>query len=608
MEESSKSLNVLLNWLNTFDLPYRVINTQDLTDGNILLSVLNFLAPDYFLKPTLDTVLTIHEKMERFDDIKIGLNKFCTHGLPNYLELTVGLESRALVGGGKEKDWVHLLELVLLTSIKSSRKNHCIQMMMHQLSRSEQEWLMKIISQSLIKFGLDKQTESFTECKKRKRATLSRVDDSILNISSRSTDRDTSRTKYSEKVDELQKLVDALNSELSAAASKYELLEKRSSQDKRKLRNMETELSTQKKNLTDELSKKEQAFKTINDQKRELEEQLDDKDLALKTLERKFAFVQEEARDWENHAHKLKKSNEELKVMKTKQLSKKMEEDLEAANKHRQKVENLEKQEIEYKKKLKSFQKQVEQLNGYKDLYEKQITRVEELEKELTEMPLLKQQLKDCRQNSDKMYTKKVSELQFKLTQSEAVQDSLKQKLEKAHKDMQELEDIVKKVQTVEATAMMDSREIEKHANKIRTLEAELARTVPESQHKETVFALEAAKKRVTELSKKLNEQGDLQMKRMQDRGRIEELEKKNAQMNELLASFQRTNQSTTARLNINESEKVAAIKELQQKHENEVKSLKQQFMEDKLMHSREQRLMISAVNSISKGLLEFAA
>jgi len=605
MDDTTKSLNVLLNWMNTFDTPWRVITTQDLTDGTILLSVLNFLASDYFLNPKLDTDLTTNEKVERFDDIKIGINKFCTHGIPIHLELTAGLESRTFVRGGTEKDWVTLLELVLLTSIKSTRKKLCIQRMMTQLSRSEQEWLMEIISQSLVKFGLDKQPENPpSDSRKRKRSRVNPGEDNSFNISSRSVGSDTSKKT---KIDELQKKLDSLKTEMSATESKYHLLERKSSQDKTKIQDLESELSTQKRNYASDISEKDKAFKKLADQKNELEEQLIEKNHAVKTLERKVKFVKEEARDWENRAQSLKKTNEDLvKRQELGAISKlsKMEKNLEVANTYREK---LEKQENEFKKELESYQKQVEQLNNYKEMYEKQLTRVAELEQELSDTSSLKQQL-ECKRNKDRTQDAKLADLEQKLIESEAVKHSLKQKLDEAHTDMQELEDIVKNVQKAEAAmqTMRDTTEVQKHVRKIAALENELARTVPQSQHSKTVFALEAENRRVKELSKKLNDQANLRMERMKDRGRIEELEKKNAQMNQLVASFQRQSQTTKAQLNIKESERVASIKELQHKQRNEISSLKQQLNEEKLMHNREQRLMISAVKSISNGLLGF--
>jgi len=613
MNDTTKSLNVLLNWMNTFDIPWRVITTQDLTDGTILLSVLNFLASDYFLNPKLGTDLTTNEKVERFDDIKIGINKFCTHGIPIHLELTAGLESRMFVRGGTEKDWVTLLELVLLTSIKSTRKKLCIQRMMTQLSRSEQEWLMEIISQSLVKFGLDKQPENPpSDSRNRKRSRVSAVEDDSFNISSRSVGRDTSKkTKYQETIDELKKQVDSLKAEMSANLSKYQLLERKSSQEKIKIQDMESELSTQKRKHASELSEKDEALKKLMDLKNGLEEQVIEKDHAVKTLERKVKFVQEESRDWENRANGLKKTNEDLvKRQELGAISKlsNMEKNLEAANTYRLKVEKLEKQESEFKKELESYQNQVEQLNNYKEKYEKQLTRVAELEQELSETSSLKQQLVECKRNKNIIHDTKVADLEQKLVESEAVKHSLKQKLDEAHTDMQELEDIVKSVQNAEAAmqTMRDNTEVQEHVRKIAALETELARTVPQTQHSKTVFALEAESRRVEELSKKLNDQANLRMERMKDRGRIEELEKKNAQMNQLVESFQRQSQTTKAQLNIKDSERAASIKELQQKQGNQISSLKQQLNEEKLMHNREQRLMISAVKSISNGLLGF--
>jgi len=632
MNEVEESLSVLLSWMNTFDLPQRVTSTYDLTDGTILLTVLNFLASEYFLDPKTDAYLTTQDKLERFDDIKIGINKFCTHGLSNRLNLTEGLISRELVGGGSSKDWVTLLELVLLTSIKSTRKNLCIQRMMHQLNQSEQERLMKLISDSLVKFGLTNPSESSVDVQKpNNRTHLSEageyrsISDSGYNSEKITTRRE---SKSGRKHEELQSQLAELNSELVAATSKCELLETRRADWQREVKALEEEASTLKEKHLSELSEKEQVIQKMTSQIKELESLLKKKAADIKKLEGKIAFSQEEARDWEKHAQELKKTNEELMILKTQENSAasklaKMEEDLLVASSYRRKVKILEAKESQNKLKLDSYKSQVDNLKNYKEMYEKQLTRSAELEQELSELPALRRQLEDCKQTMVKYQVEEISmkegesklhEIEKKLETSEAEKDLMKQKLDEAHKDLQELEDIVKGVQQAEAVAMASMQsmpepmELTRYKRKIASLEAELKETVSQSKHKEILSMLDTEKRLVKQLSEKLTLRGqDFQIRaaeEMKYRIRIEELEKRNSKMNEELSSFQKEKRSTSAQLTHSQKENAAAIKALEEEHQNEIKKVKEQLIEERVIHSREQRLMVSAVKSFGNGLL----
>merc|ERR1719474_1337759 len=93
-------------------------------------------------------------------------------------------------------------------------------------------------------------------------------------------------------------------------------------------------------------------------------------------------------------------------------------------------------------------------------MYEKQLTRSAELEQELSDLPTLKQQLENCRDSLAKFRAlnltsggdvSKLNDLEKKLEKSETEKQSMKQKLDEAHRELQE---IVKGVQQAEAAAM----------------------------------------------------------------------------------------------------------------------------------------------------------
>jgi len=301
----------------------------------------------------------------------------------------------------------------------------------------------------------------------------------------------------------------------------------------------------------------------------------------------------------------------------------KMEEDLLVASSYRRKVKILEAKESQNKLKLDSYKSQVDNLKNYKEMYEKQLTRSAELEQELSELPALRRQLEDCKQTMVKYQVEEISmkegesklhEIEKKLETSEAEKDLMKQKLDEAHKDLQELEDIVKGVQQAEAVAMASMQsmpepmELTRYKRKIASLEAELKETVSQSKHKEILSMLDTEKRLVKQLSEKLTLRGqDFQIRaaeEMKYRIRIEELEKRNSKMNEELSSFQKEKRSTSAQLTHSQKENAAAIKALEEEHQNEIKKVKEQLIEERVIHSREQRLMVSAVKSFGNGLL----
>lgn len=585
MHKTDEDLGVLLSWINTFDLPRRITSTSDLTDGTILLTVLNFLASEYFLDPKH---LTTQNKVDIFNDIKIGLNKFCTHGLSFCLDLTEGLMSKKLVGGGTSKDWVTLLELVLLTSIKSTQKNLCIQRMMHKLNRLQQERLMNIISQSLVKFGLENQHGTpFGKCNKRARLNPERED------SCSSDKRMTSNEKkYLQQFEMLEKQMVALNSELESAASKYILLEKRRVQMKDQVDALQEEFIAQKKKHSLELSEKEQTIKKLSAIEREQEAQLDSKEQDIKIWEGKITSLQKEACDLEEYALKLKKINEDLMVLKTQKHTAatkllKMEQDL------RQKVKILEASESQNKLKLVSLKREIDSLKKYKDMYEKELTRSAQLEQEVSEVPSLKQQLEKYKQNLIKSTfdDSKTKTLQVKVAENQVEKQSIEQKLNEAKNDVQKLEGIVQDVQKAEVG----------NKRKIATLEAELIQTVSQSEHKKILNELDRRKKLVEQLSEKLTTQLGLEMKHVK---KIEEFEKKNKRMSELIEEFQKTSQKNSVQQKLDNKKKNAIINDLEKKQQSEIKKLKEQLMMEKLVHSREQRLMVSAVKSYTGGLV----
>jgi len=292
MDDIEDSLEVLIKWLNTFKIPKQVLTIHDLRDGSMLLTVLNFLAPDYFLHPVTGAALTFREKIARFNDIKTGINKFCTHGLANPKDLTENLNSEELVRGGTVDSWITLLELVLLTSIKSSRKNECIQRMMKELCQEDQELVMQIITRALEKFDLANTDISSTTSSDGSPTRSTGLYNHATSVERRWSCGDIKETMpvkwYIERIDELEDQVAGLQTKWRVTSEKCHVL------------------SESRRGESLERNKNENLLLDIHALRRKHSEEISDKDLQIKKLEARVLFSQEEAKDLEQHAQEMR--------------------------------------------------------------------------------------------------------------------------------------------------------------------------------------------------------------------------------------------------------------------------------------------------------------
>jgi len=81
MANINQRFKVLLRWINIFKLPQKASRVNDLKDGIIVLKILEYLAPSYFISPKPGASLLTKDTNKRFELIMTGLERFCIFNL-----------------------------------------------------------------------------------------------------------------------------------------------------------------------------------------------------------------------------------------------------------------------------------------------------------------------------------------------------------------------------------------------------------------------------------------------------------------------------------------------------------------------------------------------
>jgi len=151
MADINNRLEVLLRWVNTFNLPKKVFSTDDVRDGVLLLKMLKYLAPNYFIYPIMGDSILAQDVVKRFEHIMTGLNHFCTIEFGYRQDFAADFPNVSLFEGGRAEDWVTLLKLVLLSSSRSVRKKECIQRM-RVMEKEDLQELVQMMREAMAKY------------------------------------------------------------------------------------------------------------------------------------------------------------------------------------------------------------------------------------------------------------------------------------------------------------------------------------------------------------------------------------------------------------------------------------------------------------------------
>jgi len=412
--------------------------------------------------------------------------------------------------------------------------------------------------------------------------------------------------QFKARIEELEHEMAALKSNLKVITEKYQIL------------------NDSKRGESLERREKEDLWVDIAALKRKHSSELAEKDVQIKKLEAKVQFIWEEAQVLEKHAQKLRKNNESLlakiRTVEHNATSKlhTIEGDLQVANSYRRQVKVLEAKESQIMGNVEALQSEVQTLANYKAMYEEQLNRVAELEQEIQIIPSLKQQVEDYKKSmislrvqglgaNSRCNDHSMTQLQEELVAIQSEKSSIERKLDDAQQDIQQLEDILKKVQqTSKVENLKESMLIakcERYKRRITNLEAEICRTVSKMKYNETLDSLDTQRRLVEQLSNKLSAQSEIlkrerRREEEQDRQVIVELEKKNEHLKDLLANIERNKVHTSAKLKAIEKEKALVIRTKEQDYELHIKELQERFLKENEVHIREQRLMMSAIYS----------
>jgi len=638
----SANINVLLHWLNTFDIPSKVSSTSDLEDGTILLHVLHFLASEYFIFPRDNQKLSKEEKKERFDNIKIGLNKFCTHGVrnPNNLGEMI-CSSSTLVNGASNGEWTTLLELVLLASIKSKQKNECIQRMMNELDSDDQEQLMGIISTALIKFGLADQEggpEDMDEDEEEepapprgsapsspvqtraRRVTVGDGRDAIpmerepFGWPNEEDPEEAEKKKRDEfekeegllrRIEKLEQKNAALTSELETAQERnkyYSEQSRRNSAVDEANRANSAEIMAIKRSHAKTITSKDAKIKQLNDQ-------ISFRAQATDTLEKHLSEAQDRVSELETELRASETNNK--KRLRT------LEDELSVANNYRRKAAVFESKETKLLKKLEKLEGQVTQLTQFKDMYHDTLAKNAELEEQLSVLPGQKERIQKL--EADLLAYQvgggrrgggddgKFSILTNKVKELEVENANYRRKWEESKKDAEALQEIIDRQAMEEDNEgnlgslgqLEELGESQASARKIAQLQAQVALAVPKATHEAVADQLSHQKLLNEKLSAELEKrQGQVEASANRvDRGKVEALEEKNEQLKGEL---------TTLKDNYHALQRQA--KQLSQDKQSQetdsrgrLKELQAALEDQKNIHSREQRCMLSAVYEMAQ-------
>merc|ERR1712113_187718 len=240
----------------------------------------------------------------------------------------------------------------------------------------------------------------------------------------------------------------------------------------------------------------------------------------------------------------------------------------------------------------------------YKVQHDEQLERIASMEQDLKVTDSLKQQVEEYKQKMIKYRVmssgaeadgnSKLGILQEENVRLQTDNDRLERQLEVAKKDIQDLEEILKEARTVgtddNSLGMSLGGEADSSKQRIVILEAELKRSIPKSEHMETLDQLDTQKQLVEQLTQKLREQSktlqrEVRNEQSRDSGKIDDLERKLDQFKDKLSAAQEAEEKLTKQVKDLERDKGEVV--ASKVHiERRLKALQESQHEEKDAHS----------------------